>query len=114
MADENELVYLALGGAGEIGMNCYMYGYGRAGARRWIIVDLGIGFGDMETSPGVELVLPDIEFAIARRDRIEAIFVTHAHEDHLGAIPHLWAKLGAPVTTQRKLTADPTKDKSKS
>ena len=105
MADENELVYLALGGAGEIGMNCYMYGYGRAGARRWIIVDLGIGFGDMETSPGVELVLPDIEFAIARRDRIEAIFVTHAHEDHLGAIPHLWAKLGAPVYA-RAFTAE--------
>ena len=52
MADQNELVFLALGGAGEIGMNCYMYGYGPARERRWIIVDLGIGFGDMETSPG--------------------------------------------------------------
>ncbi|MEM9141012.1 MAG: ribonuclease J, partial [Pseudomonadota bacterium] len=94
---ENDLVYVALGGAGEIGMNCYMYGYGPANARRWIMVDLGIGFGDMETAPGVELVLPDLEFAYERRDRIEAIFLTHAHEDHIGAIAHLWPRLEVPI-----------------
>ena len=60
MAKER-LIYLPLGGAGEVGMNCYVYGYGPADDRRWIVVDLGIGFGDMETAPGVELVLPDQE-----------------------------------------------------
>ncbi|MEO0959857.1 MAG: ribonuclease J, partial [Pseudomonadota bacterium] len=71
------LVYVALGGAGEIGMNCYLYGLGEPKTRRWIMVDLGIGFGDMETAPGVELIVPDIEFAISERDRLEGIFLTH-------------------------------------
>ncbi|MEM8792109.1 MAG: ribonuclease J [Pseudomonadota bacterium] len=96
-----ELVYLALGGAGEIGMNCYLYGLGSGDDRDWIMVDLGIGFGDMETSPGVELVLPDIEFITSRRKRLKAIFITHAHEDHIGAIPHLWKRLETPVYARR-------------
>ncbi|HUF55647.1 MAG TPA: ribonuclease J [Thermohalobaculum sp.] len=99
------LVYCALGGAGEIGMNCYMYGLGDARARRWIMVDLGIGFGDMETAPGVELVLPDISFAVEERDSLEGIFITHAHEDHIGAIPHLWRKLKLPIHA-RPFTAE--------
>ncbi|MEM7745188.1 MAG: ribonuclease J [Pseudomonadota bacterium] len=106
MADNaEELVYLALGGAGEIGMNCYLYGFGPQAQRRWIMVDLGMGFGDMETSPGVELVLPDIEFLRAERDRLEAIFLTHAHEDHVGAIPHLWDQLRVPIYA-RSFTAE--------
>lgn len=106
MADNaDELVYLALGGAGEIGMNCYLYGFGPQAQRRWIMVDLGMGFGDMETSPGVELVLPDLEFLRAERDRLEAIFLTHAHEDHVGAIPHLWDQLRVPIYT-RSFTAE--------
>lgn len=105
MADQGGLVYLALGGAGEIGMNCYMYGIGEGASRRWIIVDLGIGFGDMETAPGVELVLPDIDFAIAERERIEAIFLTHGHEDHVGAIAHLYEKLRVPIYA-RAFTAE--------
>ncbi|MEM6623247.1 MAG: ribonuclease J [Pseudomonadota bacterium] len=101
----DELVYLPLGGAGEIGMNCYLYGYGPRAKRRWIMVDLGMGFGDMETSPGVDLVLPDIEFLRAERDRLEAIFLTHAHEDHVGAIPHLWDQLRVPIYA-RAFTAE--------
>ncbi|MEM0987600.1 MAG: ribonuclease J [Pseudomonadota bacterium] len=101
----DELVYLPLGGAGEIGMNCYLYGYGPRAKRRWIMVDLGMGFGDMETSPGVDLVLPDIEFLRAERGRLEAIFLTHAHEDHVGAIPHLWDQLRVPIYA-RAFTAE--------
>lgn len=99
------LVFLALGGAGEIGMNCYLYGFGEPASRRWIMVDLGMGFGDMETAPGVELVLPDLAFALAEKGRIEALFVTHAHEDHVGAIPHMWSKLKLPIHA-RPFTAE--------
>ncbi|HSF95326.1 MAG TPA: ribonuclease J [Thermohalobaculum sp.] len=99
------LVYVALGGAGEIGMNCYLYGLGNPRDRRWIMVDLGIGFGDMETAPGVELVLPDLDFILSEKDRLEAIFLTHGHEDHVGAIPHLLPKLKVPVYA-RPFTAE--------
>ncbi|MEM8840713.1 MAG: ribonuclease J [Pseudomonadota bacterium] len=101
----NELVYLALGGAGEIGMNCYLYGLGDKRARDWIMVDLGIGFGDMETAPGVELVLPDIDFIAQQSGRLRGIFITHAHEDHIGALPHLWERLRAPIYA-RPFTAE--------
>ncbi|MGF1551858.1 MAG: ribonuclease J [Paracoccaceae bacterium] len=99
------LVYVALGGAGEIGMNCYLYGLGDGADRRWIMVDLGIGFGDMETAPGVELVVPDLAFAYQERERIEALFLTHGHEDHIGAIPHLWSRLRMPIYA-RPFTAE--------
>ncbi|MEM9046026.1 MAG: ribonuclease J [Pseudomonadota bacterium] len=101
----DELVYLALGGAGEIGMNCYLYGLGDMANREWIMVDLGMGFGDMETSPGVELVLPDIDFIASQSSRLKGIFITHAHEDHIGAIPHLWEKLRTPIYA-RPFTAE--------
>ena len=101
MADTAQLVYAPLGGAGEIGMNMYLYGYGPARDRRWIIVDCGIGFGDMETSPGVELMVPDIGFIAQMRDRLDGIFITHAHEDHVGAIGRLWDQLKAPVFATR-------------
>lgn len=104
------LVYLALGGAGEIGMNCYLYGLGEARDRRWIMVDIGVGFGDMETSPGVELVLPDLEFIFGERNRLEAIFLTHAHEDHVGALPHVWSRLKVPVYA-RRFTAEVARSK---
>ena len=99
------LVYVALGGAGEIGMNCYLYGLGEARDQRWIMVDLGIGFGDMETAPGVELVLPDLDFILGEKGKLEAIFLTHGHEDHVGAIPHQLAQLKVPVYA-RKFTAE--------
>ena len=95
------LIYLPLGGAGEIGMNAYVYGYGREGAERLIVVDLGVSFPDMDGTPGVDLILPDISWLIAQKHRIEAIFITHAHEDHVGALGHLWGYLGAPVYARR-------------
>jgi ribonuclease J len=95
------LIYLPLGGAGEIGMNAYVYGYGREGAERLIVVDLGVSFPDMNGTPGVDLILPDITWLIAQKHRIEAIFITHAHEDHVGALGHLWGDLGAPVYARR-------------
>ncbi len=104
MTDRNRLIYLPIGGAGEIGMNCYVYGYGPEGRERLIVADVGVAFPDMDGQPGVDLILPDIEWLEDRADRIEAIFITHAHEDHVGAIGHLWGRLKAPVYC-RKFTA---------
>jgi ribonuclease J len=97
MSSADRLIYLPLGGAGEIGMNCYVYGYGPRDAERLIVVDLGVTFPDMDSAPGVELIMPDIAWLEERRDRIEAIFITHAHEDHVGAVGHLWPRLKARV-----------------
>jgi len=93
----NRLIYLPLGGAGEIGMNCYVYGYGPENKERYIVVDLGVTFPDMETTPGVDLIFPDIAWLQERKDRLDGIFITHAHEDHIGAIGHIWDRLGAPI-----------------
>ena len=95
------LIYLPLGGAGEIGMNAYIYGYGPKGRERLILVDLGVAFPDMDSSPGVDLILPDISWLLANLNRLDAIFITHAHEDHIGALPHLWSKLKKPVYARR-------------
>jgi ribonuclease J len=88
----DELVFVALGGAGEIGMNLGLFGT----KGRWLMVDLGITFGDDET-PGVDVVLPDIAFIEAARDRLDGIVLTHAHEDHIGAVPYLWPRLRCPL-----------------
>ncbi|GAA6207297.1 ribonuclease J [Cognatishimia sp. WU-CL00825] len=93
----DRLIYLPLGGAGEIGMNAYVYGYGPKGKERLILVDIGVTFADMETSPGVDLIFPDMSWLIANKDRLEAIFITHGHEDHIGAVGHFWDRLGVPV-----------------
>ena len=93
----DRLIYLPLGGAGEIGMNAYVYGYGPAGKERLIVVDLGVTFPDMDGTPGVDLILPDITWLEERKAQIDGIFITHAHEDHVGAIGHYWERLGAPV-----------------
>ena len=100
----DRLIYLPLGGAGEIGMNAYVYGYGPRGKERLILVDVGVAFPDMDTTPGVDLIMADISWLIARLDRLEAIFITHAHEDHIGALAHLWPQLKKPVYA-RKFTA---------
>ena len=101
----DRLIYLPLGGAGEIGMNAYVYGYGPQGRERLILVDLGVTFSDMETSPGVDLIFPDMSWLIENKDRLEAIFITHGHEDHIGAVGHFWEKLGAPIYA-RSFTAN--------
>lgn len=88
----DELLFLALGGAGEIGMNLSLYGH----AGKWLMVDLGIAFGD-DTMPGVEVVMPDPAFIEERRKDLVGIIITHAHEDHLGAVADLWPRLEAPV-----------------
>ncbi|MEL6433534.1 MAG: ribonuclease J, partial [Pseudomonadota bacterium] len=91
------LTYLALGGAGEIGMNAYVYGYGPEGQERYILVDLGVAFPDMDGSPGVDLIFPDIQWLAERSSQLEAVFVTHAHEDHIGAVAQYYEQLGAPI-----------------
>ncbi|GAA3871158.1 ribonuclease J [Celeribacter arenosi] len=93
----DRLLYLPLGGAGEIGMNCYVYGYGPAGKERYIVVDLGVTFPSMDGTPGVDLIFADVAWLEERKDRIDGIFITHAHEDHVGAVGHLWPRLDAPI-----------------
>src|ERR1700712_272620 len=92
----DELVFLPLGGSNEIGMNFNLYGFGPPHARQWVIVDVGITFGD-QTTPGVEVILPDPSYIEAYADDILGIVLTHAHEDHLGAVHWLWPRLKAPV-----------------
>lgn len=98
------LIYVPLGGAGEIGMNAYVFGYGQPGKERLIVVDLGVTFGNMERSPGIDLIMADVAWLEENRDRIEAIFITHGHEDHVGAVGLLWSRLRAPIHA-RKFTA---------
>ncbi|WP_306028879.1 ribonuclease J [Stappia sp. MMSF_3263] len=96
MAGKEELVFVALGGLGEIGMNMALYGYGPARDRRWLMVDCGVTFAGPEL-PGVDIVVPDTRFIEENLDRLDGIVITHAHEDHYGAIVHLWPKLKAPL-----------------
>ena len=102
MTDPNaRLIYLPLGGAGEVGMNAYVYGYGAPGKERLVLVDLGVTFPNMDTTPGVDLIFPDMTWLIERRERLEAIVITHGHEDHIGALGHFWAELNVPVYARR-------------
>ena len=93
---QEEFVFAPLGGVGEIGMNLGLYGYGREGARKWIAVDLGITFPS-ETQPGIERIMPDIRFLEEERDNLLGIVLTHAHEDHYGAVLDLWPAFDKPV-----------------
>jgi ribonuclease J len=90
--DPSALFFVSLGGAGEIGMNLNLYGY----AGDWLMLDCGVTFGD-DSQPGLEVVMPDPAFIVERRDRLLGIVATHAHEDHIGAIPYLWTQLRCPV-----------------
>jgi ribonuclease J len=94
---QDELVFLPLGGIGEIGMNCYLYGLGPADARQWLMVDLGITFPEGENDPGVDVILPDLRYIEAERGSLAGLVLTHAHEDHLGAVIELWPRLRVPI-----------------
>jgi ribonuclease J len=96
MAKQDELVFLPLGGVGEIGMNLALYGYGPPEQRQWIMVDCGVTFPGPDL-PGVDLVLPDIRFLAKERKNLKGIIITHAHEDHYGALNDLWPGLNVPV-----------------
>ncbi|MDD3371128.1 MAG: ribonuclease J, partial [Alphaproteobacteria bacterium] len=89
---DDALWFLPLGGAGEIGMNFNLYGT----AGKWLIVDCGVTFGD-ETTPGIDIITPDISFIAERRNDIAGMVVTHGHEDHIGAISYLWPQLQCPI-----------------
>jgi len=95
-SSQDELVFLPLGGSNEIGMNFNCYGFGPPHHRKWIIVDVGVTFGD-QTTPGVDIIMPDPTFIEAHADDILGIVLTHAHEDHIGAIGWLWPRLEAPL-----------------
>src|SRR5689334_18452629 len=93
----DELVFMALGGIGEIGMNCYLYGVGPPDAHQWLMIDLGITFPEGENDPGIDVILPDLRFIEEERANLVGLVLTHAHEDHLGAVIELWPRLKVPI-----------------
>src|SRR5215471_1852257 len=94
---KQELVFAPLGGIGEIGMNLSIYGLGDVRRRQWLMVDLGVSFAAEEHLPGVDLILPDIRYLVEERRNIAGLMLTHAHEDHFGAIIDLWPQLKVPI-----------------
>lgn len=96
MSSKDELVFVPLGGVGEIGMNLALYGFGPESQRQWIMVDCGVTFPGPDL-PGVDLVLPDIGFLAKERKNLKGIIITHAHEDHYGGLSQLWPGLNVPV-----------------
>ncbi|HEV3242402.1 MAG TPA: ribonuclease J [Methyloceanibacter sp.] len=105
-----EFVFVPLGGVGEIGMNLYLYGYGPPDDRAWLIVDMGITFGG-DAEPGVDVILPDITFLEAERPNLKGLLLTHAHEDHFGAVVDLWPRLGGVPVYATPFTAAMLKSK---
>ncbi|WP_455477532.1 ribonuclease J [Bartonella sp. B41] len=95
-ANENEFVFLPLGGVGEIGMNLAAYGFGHKGLYEWLLVDMGVSFSGSEL-PGTDLILPDIRFLEGEKHNIRGLVLTHAHEDHYGAVLDLWPKIKIPI-----------------
>ena len=93
---KEELIFCPLGGSGEIGMNMNLFAYGKAENQKWIIVDIGVTFAD-DTVPGVDLIYPDPGFIVDKKDDLLGIVLTHAHEDHIGAIAHIWPKLKCKI-----------------
>lgn len=97
MAGPQELVFAPLGGVGEIGMNLSIYGIGDQRRRTWLAVDLGVSFASEEHLPGVDLILPDVRYLVEERKNIAGLVLTHAHEDHFGALIDLWPRLKVPI-----------------
>ena len=89
---KEEFIFCPLGGSGEIGMNMNLFAYGNLENRKWIIVDIGVTFAD-DTIPGIDLIYPDPGFIVDKKDDLLGLVLTHAHEDHIGAIAHIWPKL---------------------
>jgi ribonuclease J len=101
LSPDDELVFLPLGGVGEIGMNAALYGFGPERRRKWILVDCGMGFAGEEHLPGVDVMYPDLSFIEKRSQDLVAILITHAHEDHIGALVEMWPRLRAPIYATR-------------
>ncbi|ABE62997.1 beta-lactamase-like protein [Nitrobacter hamburgensis X14] len=97
IARPDELMFAPLGGVGEIGMNLSIYGLGNRHQRSWLAVDLGVSFGDEEHLPGIDLIMPDVRFLEKERKNLVGLVLTHAHEDHFGAIIELWPRLKCPI-----------------
>ena len=89
---KEELLFCPLGGSGEIGMNMNLFAYGKEDNQKWIIVDMGVTFAD-DSIPGIDLIMPDPGFIIDKKDDLLGVVLTHAHEDHIGAIAHIWPEL---------------------
>ena len=89
---KEELLFCPLGGSGEIGMNMNLFAYGKADNQKWIIVDMGVTFAD-DSIPGIDLIMPDPGFIIDKKDDLLGVVLTHAHEDHIGAVAHIWPEL---------------------
>ena len=94
--NENELTFCPLGGSGEIGMNMNLYAFGTEENKKWIIVDMGVSFAD-DSIPGIDLIYPDPGFIIDKKDDLLGIVLTHAHEDHIGSVAHIWPKLRCKI-----------------
>src|SRR5947209_4544437 len=92
----DELVFAPLGGVGEIGMNLAVYGLGDERRRQWIAVDFGVAFAD-DALPGIDLIFPDISYLLEQRRNLLGLVLTHAHEDHFGALIDLWPRLKLPI-----------------
>ena len=94
--NKNELYFCPLGGSGEIGMNMNLYAYGNESNKKWIIVDMGVSFAD-DSVPGIDLIIPDAGFIIDKKSDLLGIVLTHAHEDHIGSVAHIWPSLECKI-----------------
>ena len=107
---DNSLIYSPIGGASEIGMNMYAYGFKKQNEVSYILVDAGVSFPKMDTEPGVDLIFPNPKLILDNLNNLEGIFITHAHEDHLGAIGFIASKIDCKIYC-RKFTSEIVKDK---